>query len=153
MYRNARGMEPLGILHIRKHGEKTVNLLLKARARTSRRAALGVRRNAYRLSRIAESLVRTLPLWKREPVSWGQGWIGLRSRNGYMYAVLLTDYYHGYWPKLGVTYWRRSIWIMGVRVYAWRRLSRRLGRKRLEGMPLAEWVTASQQRSWANWLF
>ena len=71
-------------------------------------------------------------LWWRWPrrivrsVQRGEGFIGLKSYRGFLWCGLLTDYYHGYWLHTGITYWRRSLWLCGIKVVKWRRWNRKI---------------------------
>lgn len=67
-------------------------------------------------------LWRRWPWFEREKVAKkGEAFHGFKSPRGKMYAGVLTDYYHGLWPLMGLLYWRRSVWILGVKVLWWRR--------------------------------
>ena len=64
------------------------------------------------------------PFPTKEKVASGEAFHGLRSARGVLWGGVLTDYYHGYWPSLGLRYWRRSVWVCGVKIIGWQRKSK-----------------------------
>lgn len=67
-----------------------------------------------------------LPRWRRRSVRLGEGFVGIRSERGFVWAGVMVDCYHGFLhPSFWrVLYWRRSVWLFGVPILRWRRLPR-----------------------------
>jgi hypothetical protein len=62
-----------------------------------------------------------LPRFERRRVgSYGYGHVGIFVGRLALYAST-ADWYHGYWPQTGMTYWRRRILVMGICVAEWKR--------------------------------
>ncbi len=81
----------------------------------------------WHLTPVGQWLWWRVPVWHKARVDVDAiafGYIGLRSRHGFFYAAITADYYDGYWPKIGMTYWRRSVRILGIPVVRWKRWRR-----------------------------
>jgi hypothetical protein len=64
------------------------------------------------------------PFPARDDIARGEAFKGFRSPQGVMVFGVLVDWYHGYWPRIGLLYRRKSVWVCGRKVWTWHQISK-----------------------------